>query len=101
MGELIMKSRTMRYLGLMFAVLSLVSGCGGSLEEEDVTGTYLYEQGGFGGDFWITLEEDGTFTYYEGGLSSYIGEGEWTLNDGTVCLTDRGISERNYFFRGG
>ncbi len=37
--------------------------------------TYVRDAGGFGGDFTITLRQDGGFKYYEGLLSSYIGSG--------------------------
>ena len=34
-------------------------------------------------------KEDGTFTYYEGGLSSYIGTGDWSLEGETLTLQER------------
>ena len=37
-----------------------------------IAGSYRYEKEGFGGDFVITLKADGTYTFYEGYLSSYI-----------------------------
>ena len=52
--------------------------------------TYLYNGEGFGGSFTITLYEDGTFTYYEGMLSSYIGTGSFMLDGDTVIMTDDG-----------
>ena len=51
-------------------------------------GTYRYEGGGFGGAFTITLNPDGTYTFYEGPLSSYLGGGEWGVHDGTLRLTE-------------
>lgn len=42
-----------------------------------LAGTYRYEGEGFGGDFTITLNADGTYAFYEGPLSSYMGEGAW------------------------
>lgn len=42
-----------------------------------LAGTYRYEGEGFGGDFTITLGADGAYTFYEGPLSSYMGEGTW------------------------
>lgn len=66
---------------------------------EDIAGnTYTYEKDGFGSDFTITLEEDGTFTYYEGALSSYIGMGTWTLEEDTLRLRDEGLSALKYFY---
>ena len=42
-----------------------------------VAGTYKYDGEGFGGDFTITLNADGTYAFYEGPLSSYMGMGTW------------------------
>ncbi len=52
--------------------------------------TFVRENGGFGGDFTITLREDGAYEYYEGFLSSYIGTGTWTVEDGVVTMTEKG-----------
>lgn len=50
---------------------------------------YKYEGEGCGGDFIITLYSDGTFQYYEGTLSSYIGMGTWTIDENNItCLKD-------------
>lgn len=54
---------------------------------------YVRDKGGFGGDFSIRLEEDGTFQYYAGFLSSYIGMGTWTCDGKTVCLADEGLKD--------
>ena len=51
--------------------------------------TFSYEKGGCGGEFTITFNEDGTYTYYEGSLSSYIGGGEWEIKDDTVIMTEK------------
>ena len=60
-------------------------------KRDDIAGkTYLYDGEGFGGSFTITLYEDGTFTYYEGMLSSYIGTGSFMLDGDTVIMTDDG-----------
>ena len=64
--------------------------------------TYIRDAGGFGGDFAVTLNQDGTFSYYAGLLSSYIGMGTWTQEDGVVCLADEGLEgsagiQRYYF----
>ena len=57
--------------------------------ENTATGsTFVYEGEGFGGSFTITLFNDGTFSYYEGMLSSYIGIGTWTQNADTITLTE-------------
>ena len=61
-------------------------------------GTYVWEKEGFGGDFTITLREDGTYEYYEGFLSSYIGTGTWTVEDGVLILTEQGGYDFVYRF---
>ena len=60
--------------------------------------TFVRENGGFGGDFTITLREDGTYEYYEGFLSSYIGTGTWTVEDGMLILTEQGGYDFVYRF---
>ncbi len=61
-------------------------------------GLYLYEGDGFGGDFTITLRADGSFTYYEGNLSSYIGAGRWSVSGDILTLKDEtGVSKVNHF----
>lgn len=61
-------------------------------------GLYLYEGDGFGGDFTITLRADGSFTYYEGGLSSYIGAGKWSVSGDILTLEDEtGVPKVNHF----
>ena len=60
--------------------------------------TFVRENGGFGGDFTITLREDGSYEYYEGFLSSYIGMGTWTVEDGMLILTEQGDYDFVYRF---
>ena len=60
--------------------------------------TFVRENGGFGGDFTITLREDGSYEYYEGFLSSYIGMGTWTVEDGVLILTEQGGYDFVYRF---
>ena len=79
---------------LLLAVLC-TAACGGTGEDaemvKDKAGkTYVREKGGFGGDFSILLREDGTYTYYEGMLSSYIGAGTWTEDDGIITMKETG-----------
>ncbi len=50
---------------------------------------YVWEKEGIGGDFTITLKKDGTFTYYEGMLSSFFGEGTWIDNNGIIVLSEQ------------
>lgn len=68
-----------------------MAGIDGILEKEKMTwlaGTYRYEGEGFGGDFTITLNADGTYTFYEGPLSSYLGMGTWNTWYNAVYLTE-------------
>ena len=44
-----------------------------------IAGVYRYEGEGFGGDFILTLNADGSYTFYEGPLSSYMGGGTWSV----------------------
>lgn len=74
--------------------LTLFVACGQTepiYTAEDVAGkTYTYEKEGCGSSFTIDLFEDGTFQYYEGMLSSYIGLGTWTLDGNNVlCMKDQ------------
>ena len=54
--------------------------------------TYVYSGDSFGGleedRFTITIHQDGTFTYYESMLSSYLGTGTCTVQDGVLTLSD-------------
>lgn len=59
--------------------------------------TYLYEKEGFFGSFTVTLYNDGTFTYYEGMASSYIGSGTWEQEGDTVTLSDSDFAITNRF----
>ena len=53
-----------------------------------LAGTYRYEGKGFGGDFTITLNADGTCTFYEGPMSSYQGTGTWNAWYSAVYMTE-------------
>ena len=60
-----------------------------SVRTEPYYFSYKYLGEGCGGDFIITLCSDGTFQYYEGALSSYIGIGMWTIDENNLtCLKD-------------
>ena len=66
---------------------------GGDVSSADNTvagKTYLYEGEGIMGSFTITLYDDGSFTYYEGMASSYIGVGSWEQDGDTITMTDDG-----------
>ena len=65
-----------------------------------LAGTYRYEGKGFGGDFTITLNADGTYTFYEGPLSSYHGMGTWDTWYNAVYMTENEETcyELNFMF---
>ncbi len=63
-----------------------------------VAGTYRYEGEGFGGDFTITLNADGSYSFYEGPLSSYLGGGTWRMDDGTVHMTEQSGFDLEFLF---
>jgi len=69
-----------------------VIGCSNLKEmtkDDIVDKVYVYEKDGCGGDFTIEINSDGTFTYYEGFLSSHIGMGEWSYSDGMLTLIEK------------
>ena len=89
------------FLSILLCLALLVS-CGQAepvYTAEDVAGkVYTYEKPGFGGPFTINVFEDGTFQYYVGFLSSYIGFGTWSVEDGVLILTDNtGLGYQNLF----
>ena len=79
-----------RYLiPLICVVLALLfAGCGKEDPESVIGKTFVYENEGFYGEFTISIKDDGTFTYYEGMASSYLGIGEWTIGQNTLTLTN-------------
>ena len=82
-----MKKQIAFVLVLVLALSAV--GCGRQVQAGDVAGkSYVYEKEGFGGDFPITIGEDGSFQYYEGLLSSYIGNGTWQLDEDVLILTE-------------
>lgn len=87
-------------LAIVFC-LGLFTACGQTEKTytaEDVTGKiYTYEKEGFGGPFTIQVYEDGTFQYYVGFLSSYIGMGKWSVEDGILILRDSDLNFVNHF----
>lgn len=79
-------------LAFLLITSCCLTGCAeaDTVQESDLADkTYTYEKDGFGGDFTITLMEDGSFTYYEGMLSSYIGSGSWTLEGDVLHLAEK------------
>ena len=81
-----------RVLIVLLTVMALLlSACSGQDISAAVSGkTFTWEKEGFGGDFTITLNEDGSYRYYEGFLSSYIGSGDWSVKNDTVVMTEKG-----------
>lgn len=93
-----------RYMGFiaMLVCVALIGGCAQNNAKREIANkVYVYEKDGFGGDFTIALKDDGTFSYYEGLLSSYIGMGTWDLDEEILHLSDTGMQSRveNYYFR--
>ena len=76
---------------LLIVLICMMSACSpndASLKEEISGNTYIREKGGFGTDFFITLNEDGSLHYYEGALSSHIGIGTWDVEKGILILKE-------------
>lgn len=72
----------------MLAALTL-TGCAGVKRVHNMFGKPLvYEKDGFPDEFAIRLDENGKFSYYEGGFSSYVEYGIWELNSDTLTLRD-------------
>lgn len=96
-----MTGRYIKPFILFFGMILLLTGCADTVRKDSIAEkTYLYEKEGFGGDFTIQMKSDGTFFYYEGDLSSYIGTGEWKLDGNTLMLQDtviEGHPRINYF----
>lgn len=64
---------------------------------DEPASVYVYEKAGFGSNFFIKINSDGTFTYSEGSLSSYFGAGTWTLADGILSLTDNPTTSMAFY----
>lgn len=76
----------------LFALLFLLSACG---KTEDLTlksGVYTLKnnQEDILGDFTITVNDDGTYEWYESPLSSYIGSGHYSIEGDMVTFKDDG-----------
>ena len=78
---------------LAVAVFAALAACAKkeTAADIDIAGkTFVWEKEGAGGDFTITLNEDGTYQYYAGYLSSYIGQGNWKLEGNVLTMTEDG-----------
>ena len=76
---------------LAFGMILTMASCAkkNSVTEADIAGkTFVWEKEGSGGDFTITINSDGTYEYYEGYYSSYIGAGNWELDNGILTMTE-------------
>ena len=83
--------RILRKAILFLAAVAVLAPCLSSCGKRDdgVSGkTYVWEKEGAGGDFSIKIKGDGTYSYYAGFLSSYIGYGTWDLKDGILTMTE-------------
>ena len=90
--------KQIKFFLVLILCLFLLAGCGKTYTAEDITGkVFTYEKDGFGGAFTIKIYEDGTFQYYVGLLSSYIGIGEWSVEDGILTLEDYDLDFINHF----
>lgn len=81
-----MKKTLFALLGL--TVLTFLAACRKKSDNKPVSKTYVWEKEGFGSEFTITLNDDNTYNYYEGALSSYMGFGEWWVHDGILTLRE-------------
>ncbi|MCI7106651.1 MAG: hypothetical protein MR945_02060 [Agathobacter sp.] len=86
------------FLIVVFAVICLTN------QTKFICGTYSYEyneESGFElADFNITFQEDGTYEYYEGPLSSCLGFGTYSISNGILTMkgdVDAGDSMTNRF----
>lgn len=77
-----MKCRLFSALLLLFTLMA--AGCSGqpaAVTADDLADqVYIYEKEGFGSDFYIALNSDGSMRCSEGALSSYFGL--WHLETG-------------------
>ncbi len=69
-------------------ILPNPSGDDSIVVTRELFGMYVYENEGFDGDFTVSLYTDGSFMYYVGMLSSYIGIGNWTQDGNIITMTD-------------
>ena len=80
------------WLPMVLVAALFLASCSSS--DDDLQGTYIYDGEGFGGNFSITIESDGSFTFYEGLLSSYIGHGQCQIKHNVLTINDGNLSNR-------
>lgn len=95
-------------LTLLVSAALFLTGCAGGVRNNNIAGkSFVYEKEGFPNEFAIRLDNDGSFTYYEGFFSSYIGTGSWQLDGDILTLRERDYSSldgavgRVYYFNVG
>ena len=100
-----------KHIAIPFSFLLIVLCITGCAEKEEVLDyknsvagkKYIYSGEPFSDiednyPFTITINDDGTYTYSESLLSSYLGLGKWSVDDDVLTLTDNtGVEIINYF----
>lgn len=97
-----------KYTVVLLCILTLFVlsgiGCAEKESESSVSGKkYIYSGEHLSGfendnDFTITINDDGTYSYNESSISSYIGHGKWSVSDDLLTLSDdTGVEIINYF----
>ena len=80
-------------LTLVLSAALFLTGCAGGVKNNSIAGkSFVYEKEGFPDKFSIRLDNDGSFTYYEGFFSSYIGIGSWQLDGDILTLHEKDFS---------
>ncbi len=84
----------------------MLVGCGEDKEAEKAElkyGSYVRQnddnENGLADLFTITVNKDGTFSYYETFISSYVGNGNYTVEDGVLILKDNIRGTKTYTYR--
>ncbi len=76
-------------LALVMVSALALTGCADAKRVRNIIGENLvYEKDGFPDEFGLRIDSDGTFSYYEGLFSSYVGYGIWELNGDTLTLRE-------------
>ena len=86
----------------LIAICLLLAICLIGCEEEETISNvsetngkiYTYVGEGFGGDFTIQINDDGSAIFYEGYLSSHMGVGNWTMENDILTVSDGTFTNR-------
>ncbi len=95
-----MKRKLTALIALALIVAALLSSCGKAPDPELLKGCrFLFSDPNSKAQFSISLERDGTYSYFEGVDTEYIGVGRWTVEGKRICLTDTYVDSKivNYF----